>query len=120
MSVRMRLPVESSWSPGVCSGLVGPRSYKVKVGGNVYIRNRQQTILVNKPLPQDLPDIDEPSTTMSGRSNGPPELPLIANSSHEPSSDIECTAASPSISPQLQRSKRSRRPPDWITNYVPS
>ena len=31
-AIRMRLPGQKTWSRGVCAGLVGPRSYRVKVG----------------------------------------------------------------------------------------
>ena len=43
-SVRMRLPGEKTWTPGVCAGLVGPRSYEVKVGDRNFMRNRRQLI----------------------------------------------------------------------------
>ena len=43
-SVRMRLPGGRTWSPGVCLGLVGPRSYRVLVGGRAFRRNRRQLI----------------------------------------------------------------------------
>ena len=36
-SVRMQLPGQKAWSPGVCAGLVGPRSYEVKVGDRTFV-----------------------------------------------------------------------------------
>ena len=39
--VRMQLPGEKAWTPGVCTGQSGPRSYKVKVGDQEYRRNRR-------------------------------------------------------------------------------
>ena len=95
----------------------------MKVGGNVFVRNRHQIIPVDNPLPQDLPDIDdheEPSTTMLDNTDESQELPLNTDPSHKPSSDIEHTVELPNISPQIRRSKRNRKPPDWFTNYVPS
>ena len=43
-SVRMRLPGEKRWSPGVRAGLVGPRNYEVRVGDRTFIRNRRQLL----------------------------------------------------------------------------
>ena len=43
-SVRMRLPGEKTWTPGMCAGLVGPRSYEVKVDDRNFVRNRRQLI----------------------------------------------------------------------------
>ena len=37
-SVRMQLPGQKAWSPGVCAGLVGPRSYEVKVGDRTFVQ----------------------------------------------------------------------------------
>ena len=34
--VRMHLPGQKTWSTGVCTGLVGPRSYGVQVGEKFY------------------------------------------------------------------------------------
>ena len=43
-TVRMKLPGEKTWTPGTCTGQVNPRSYRVKVGGTVYRRNRRQLV----------------------------------------------------------------------------
>ena len=42
--MRMCLPGEKTWTPGVCAGLVGPQSYEVKVGDRNFVRNRRQLI----------------------------------------------------------------------------
>ena len=42
--VRMRLPGQKTWSTGVFTGLVGPRSYGVQVGERCFIHNRRQLI----------------------------------------------------------------------------
>ena len=119
-AVRMRLPGESTWSPGVCSGLVGPRSYRVKVGGNVFIRNRRQLLPMDHQSQQEIPDIDEPSMTSLDNPEGVQDVPSTTDASHKLSGEIEPTAATPIMSPQPRRSGRNRKPPDWITNYVPS
>ena len=51
--MRVQLPGEKMWTPGVCTGQSGPRSYKVKVGDQEYRRNRRQLIQTNEsqPLP---------------------------------------------------------------------
>ena len=54
-TVHMQLPGEKTWTPGVCMGQRGPRSYKVKVGDQEYRCNRRQLIQTNEPPP--LPDI---------------------------------------------------------------
>ena len=41
-TVRMRLPGQSTWTPGVCTGPCGPRS---KVGDRQFRRNRRQLLL---------------------------------------------------------------------------
>ena len=60
-AVRMRLPGESTWSSAVCNGLVGPWSYQVKAGGNVFARNRRQLITMDHQSLQEVPDIKETS-----------------------------------------------------------
>ena len=58
-SVRMRLPGEKTWSPGVCASMVGPRSYEVKVGDRTFIRNRRHLIKSKDVFTDDTPDIEE-------------------------------------------------------------
>lgn len=49
-TVQMKLPGEATWSSGECIQLVGPSSYKIRVGCKVYVRNRRQLIPTGKPL----------------------------------------------------------------------
>ena len=42
--VRMRLPGQITWTPGVCIGQCCPRSYRVRVDGREFRRNRRQLI----------------------------------------------------------------------------
>ena len=39
-SVRMKLPGQDTWSPGVCTGQQGPRSYHITTDRGTYRRNR--------------------------------------------------------------------------------
>ena len=58
--MRKRLPGESTLSPGVCAGLVGPRSYEVKVGERTFVRNCRHLIRSNEVVVEDGPEV-EPS-----------------------------------------------------------
>ena len=97
-AVRMRLPGGSSWTTGVCNGLVGPRSYQVKVGGNVFTRNRRQLISMDHQPSREIPDIEEPLNTTSNNSEGSQDLPSDADTSHKSSSGIEHTCITKSFS----------------------
>ena len=58
--VRMQLPGEKTWTPGVCMGQSGPWSYKVKVGDQEYRRIRCQLLQTKRattsPKTQTTPD----------------------------------------------------------------
>ena len=54
-TIQMRLPGETTWTSGVCTDLVGPRSYKLRVGEKIYRRNRRQLIQADDPIMQNLP-----------------------------------------------------------------
>ena len=49
-TVRMRLPGKTSWSTGICRGLIRSRSYdsEVEAGGNVFTQDCRQLIRVDK------------------------------------------------------------------------
>ena len=117
-TVRMRLPGEKRWSQGVCTGLVGPRSYGVRVGESRFVRNRRQLIRSDEqpmmPSPPELDELPLPSASSStAHSDGTTDL---SESSSSPVD--EPTVDSPP--PEPRRSTRNRKPPDWITTYVPS
>ena len=57
--MRMQLPGQTSWSPGVCAGLVGPRSYEVKVGDRTFVRNRRHLIKSGETVVEDMPEVEE-------------------------------------------------------------
>ena len=46
----MRLPGKATWSSGEYIRLVGPRSYKIRVGSKIYVRNGHQLIPTGNPL----------------------------------------------------------------------
>ena len=104
-TVRMRLPGQTTWSAGVCKGLVGPRSYEVKVGEGSYRRNHRQLIHADEPplldLPQEEPRISQESPVHDQQHT----MPTVTTSSSDP--------------PVLRRSGRTRKPPAWMTDYVP-
>ena len=54
-TVRMRLPGQGIWTPWVCTGPRGPRSYGVRVGNQEFRRNRRQLLLTREPLPSEHP-----------------------------------------------------------------
>ena len=58
-AVGMRLPGESAWTPGVCNGLIGPRNYRVSVGGNEFTSNRRHLIPVDNQSQREIPDSEE-------------------------------------------------------------
>ena len=64
--LRMRLPGEKVWSPGICAGLVGPRSYKLQVWERNFERNcrhlikSEDVVVEDRPELQDIPDRREP------------------------------------------------------------
>ena len=55
-SVRMKLPGEKTWTQGVCAGLVGPRSYEVKMGDRVFVRNRRHLLASDEPIRDQVPE----------------------------------------------------------------
>ena len=46
---RMCLSRQTTWNAGVCAGLVGPRSYEVRIGDNVYRCNKHQLLHAYEP-----------------------------------------------------------------------
>ena len=59
-TVRMRLPGEKTWTPGKCTGHVGPRSYNVKIGATIYRRNRCQLVCAGEQPREEVdPNFDD-------------------------------------------------------------
>ena len=136
-TVRLRLPGEKRWTQGTCTGCEGPRSYTVRVGGAEYRRNRRHLIRrgespIREPPAQDMPvprgdDAASDNRQIPERniSDVPPEPASMYEPLPEPEPD-EATETAQTQRPehveraQLRRSTRQRRPPEWITNYVPT
>ena len=71
-TVRMRLPGEKTWTPGTCTEQVNSRSYRVKVGGTVYRRNRRQLVCAGEE-PRDETSRDD-ATSPPERDDAPLSL----------------------------------------------
>ena len=126
-TVRMRLPGETKWTPGICIGRCSPRSYRVRVGDKEFRRNRRQLIHTQEPYPQEVSDSDT-ATGMQLASEDSGETreqtPIIQEPT-EPVTPPLAAAPGPVESeattpPLPRRSVRARNPPDWFTNYVPA
>jgi len=125
-TVRLRLPGETTWTPGVCTGQCGPRSYKVRVGDREFRRDRRQLLHTREQLPLDLPDGEPNATpqpdTRETDGSTDQQMPEIPSASSPKPEDPPTTSVHPPAEPSPQpprRSGRARKPPEWITNYVP-
>ena len=106
-TVRMRLPGEKTWTPGTCTDQVNPRSYRVKVGGTVYIRNRRQLVCAGED-PRDETSRDDATL--------PPERDDVSLSDRIP--ETHSPPVVPDVMPDLRRSVRERKPPARLNDYV--
>ena len=117
-AVRLRLPGEKRWTAGICTGFRGPRSYIVRVGKTEYRRNRRHLIRSGEAPPTALPPLELPP---QGAEEGQPTPPPTGNMpAPEPVVEPVPEMEQDPQPPQLRRSTRVRRPPDWITPYVQS
>ena len=122
--VRMCLPGQTTWTPAVCMGQCCPHSYRVKVDGREFRRNRRQLIQTREQLPLEPTVIEQNVATQTDIERETPteqqvlEPPRLS----EPESPSAHTAPDTGmLTPQPpRRSGRTHRPPDWLTNYVPS
>ena len=106
-TVRMRLPGEKTWTPGTCTEQVNPRSYRVKVGGTVYRRNRRQLVNAGED-PRDETSRDDATS--------PPERDDSPLSDRIP--ETHSPPVVPDVLPDLRRSVRERKPPARLIDYV--
>jgi hypothetical protein len=53
-TIRLKLPGSETWSKGQVTGRRGTRSYRVRVDGKVYVRNRRQLIQTSEPMEDEL------------------------------------------------------------------
>lgn len=106
--VRMQLPGEKTWTPGLCVGQSGPRSYNVNVGGREYRRNRRQIMSTKEP--PLTPDIQITSDQVENS----PESTL--GESPEDTTTQSSANMEPSVVPR--RSGRIRKKPDWFSDHT--
>ena len=120
-SVRIKLPGKSTWSVGICRGLVGPRSYEVQVGAACYRCNRRHLILTNEQVKDD-PIIPEKQATPENE-----DAEEDANHSEDqtesenvtPSTDKTRSTPRPEVTTAPRRSSRVTRKSWWLEDYVP-
>ena len=125
-SVRMRLPGEKTWSPGVCGGMVGPRSYEVKVGDRTFVRNRCHLIKSKDVVTEDTPDLEESesaresseTTTQPPTQESPPTNPLPEQSSPPPSDTLLDQRSPTPIRPRRSTRINHGVRPDYYGNFV--
>ena len=118
-SVRMRLPGQKTWSPGVCAGLVGPRSYEVKVGERAFVRNRRHLIKTDERVNDDLPEVEdswEQENTEHTHQQSP-EQPVTV-SPPEIRDDSTQLQTPTSSSPGPRRSGRNKQQPVRFGTFV--
>ena len=109
-TVRVKLPGHSTWTPAVCSGLVGPRKYRVDTEQGTYTRNRKH--LLDSPESNDhqLPDMPTPTSEVEPQdvsTESPPNVP-------DQSSSHPVVNSEPA---PVRRSQRVRKQPDWYMKY---
>ena len=112
----MRLPGETTWSSGECIRLVGPWSYKIRVGSKVYVRNRCQLIPIGKTVPPN--GVSEMPDQKMNEDDGPTQpTKTTSNEQSEPDS-----ASPPRVvpAPALRHSDQIHKAPAWMADYVPS
>ena len=114
-SVRMQLPGQKAWSPGVCAGLVGPRSYEVKVGDRTFVRNRRHLIKSEEPVVEDTPEVEE-STKQEESAEVTPSQTNVQQPAETP--PFEIAPDHTLHSPGLRRSGRNKQYPDHFGNFV--
>ena len=98
----------------------------------MFIRNRKQLIQSGEELTPSPPNADDLQQPWNNPSEKAPRMPTPPSNGAAPSADHPEPSSSPNVAPQtveqtvnsprpvLRRSTRNRKPPDWITNYVPT
>ena len=113
-TVRFRLPGKQMWSAGPCVKTSGPKSYKVKVDGVVYCRNRRQLILTGEPEPS-APSAPEPEVVIQ------PTVPAdeqVADQSPSAEPVQQAEPAEMPVEKAPRRSERTRRQLAWMKDYT--
>ena len=128
-AVRMRLPGQSTWSPGICLRSAGDRSYLVRVANYVYRRNRRHLLATNEDPsvardPPERPVVHVRGSLTSTPSfvrSPPPDTPLPAHGAD--GDGVESPGADDvgqgcETPPPLRRSGRVSQPPLYLRDYV--
>lgn len=123
-TVRIRLPGQSTWSTGVCMGLVGPRSYEVQVRSTVYRRNRRHVMTTNEDHPRDTHIPEQDRTQHLPQALPDDNITSPETSSSQQSTDTDApheteVPSQPEIEGLPRRSGRLRSQPKWMEDYVP-
>ena len=115
-TVRIRLPGQYTWSPGICKARVGPRSYEIEVRGVTYRRNRSHIIPTKEQR-----DIDDPLPTLTQeegeaiRDGVLQQGQMNSSDDNVQQGDNAPQQGEPSEpAPAPRRSDRTRRPPRWM------
>ena len=120
-TIRMRLPGESTWTPGVCTRQCGPRSYGIRVGDREFRRNRRQLLLTGeRPPPQDIPSMEIEEAPFTDDGTTPATQVPDVETPAEPESPSRSDNSPVSVSAErdrhmlqpLRRSERTRKSPD--------
>ena len=127
-TVRLQRPGEKRWTPGVCTGTQGPRSYRVRVGDTEYRRNRRHLIQRGEPSPVEplqLDPLEQGQQEYSGEQPVPDLDSVPPTVAPEPARETPTEpqpqpAHTDNETPQRRRTARQRKPSEWITTYVPS
>ena len=117
----MRLPRQKVWTPATCLDSAGPRSFLVKSGGAVYLRNRRDIIKTGEaPVASQIVVPKETLLPSSSGTVSPGDATV-----HVPSTltsavpSAELPSFQPDVPPTgLRRSQRERRPPARFHDYV--
>ena len=134
-TVRMRLPGQSTWTPGICLRSVADRSYLVRADNYVYRRNRRHLLATGEDpgvvardppeRPLAWPRLNRDAPLPPPPPSWSPQAPVPGLVGHSDNDRSPCSRGvgtehvtpPPPISP-LRRSTRVSRPPSHLRDYV--
>ena len=115
--VAIRLPEQKTWTPGVCTGQHGPRSFWIRVNDRLYRRNRRDIRNWNRQPPPDDPDefeaYEQPIVKPNATPPAPPRMPEL----HSP---IPASPPTPrAVLPESSVAVSTTPPPEVPLQEVP-